>query len=281
MLQEEKIRLQNERTKRIISGIQKELIKRKKLKIFFMVCILLWSAAGAQWIAERILKDKTELASAFVNSNTVLNESMIELIAFYDASYMTESDKVDLVRYMAEELGIRVDTDAIKILKYEDRESLTYVKTAKQAETTVKCVTLDGEYSKTGKKEHYLLVRIKISEDINEDITVFQKLIQDVFEKLNAKEISNTLQYSGNFIGKLSVDELNVMADQMIKVLGGKTVYENRTLDLYTVYAYSGGITDYISVDGLKINIQVASTYNEAEDRTKIYLATPMISGDW
>lgn len=279
--EDEKQKLLRKRSKRIIESISREINNRKKIKVFLYICLIMWGAVGAQMIAERIFVRPAKLMEAFINSNTVKNESMIELTAFYGNSYMTESDKTDLVRYIAENLGIKVDKDSITSISDDNKEGIVYTKEAARAKTTIKCVTLDGEYSKTGMKEHYLFVRIIINEDEDNDISEYKKKIKDIYNQLEAKIVSDTMQFTGCFTGRLSINELNRLSDKMIDDLSGRIVYENRKEELYTVYAYTRGIDDYITVDGIKMNIQVAASYNEELDQTRIYLAAPIISGGW
>ena len=57
-----------------------------------------------------------------------------------------------------------------------------------------------------------------------------------------------------------------------------KIAYENRKEDLFTVYAYSGLIEEYITVAGSKVNMQIAMSYDEKKDITFVYLATPFLN---
>lgn len=281
MFDDERQKLLLKRSRRIIEGVSREINKRKKIKVFLLICLFLWGAAGAQMIAERVFVRPARLTEAFINSNTIMNESMIELTSFYGSSYMTESDKEDLVRYIAEGLGIKIEKDSISSIKEEDKEAAVCIKKAARAETVIKCVTLDGAYSRSGMKEHYLFVRIIIHEDENNDILEYQKKVKALYQELSAGIVSDTIQFCGRFAGKLSISELDSLSDKMIGDLGGSIVYENRKEELYSVYAYTRGIDDYVAVDGLKMNIQVAASYDEVLDQTKIYLAAPIISGGW
>ena len=130
---------------------------------------------------------------------------------------------------------------------------------------------------------HYIVVRLTIFEDMDSDILAYQERLENLLEELDIKQksMNTTLQFSGSYAGDLSLDEKNKIADEMIGNLEGKVVFESRENDLYTIYAYTGSIPEYITVDHNKINIQVAMSYDQSTDTTKVYLATPIISGDW
>ncbi len=89
------------------------------------------------------------------------------------------------------------------------------------------------------------------------------------------------MQFLGAYDGDLPLERWNKIANSMIKELGGKIIYENRDKELYTIYAYSSQLPEYVSVDRNKINIQVAMRYEQDSDRTVVYLATPLLRGDW
>ena len=71
------------------------------------------------------------------------------------------------------------------------------------------------------------------------------------------------------------------MARQMVKELQGEIAFDYWQNDTYTVYAYTGMIDEYIETAGCKINIQIAMTYDEQTEKTKIYLASPILNQEW
>lgn len=280
MWNEEKLDLYTKRSRRIMQGITAQMKKRKKIQILLGICLILWAAAGAQWFVKRIVLEPKEITEVFAETNSILTESMIEIVAEYGNEYLTQEDKKELLRYIGAGIGLEVDGE-INMQQEGSRQVYFYEKQGKQAETVLKCVTL-GE-SDTGEKErkHYIMIRLSIYEDTNDYILKYQKKIRKILEELNAEELSCTVQFSGNFEGKLSVMELDEITNKLLNKLEAKVVCENRAEELYTVYAYKRGQERSILVDGNLINLQVAATYLEEENKTKIYLATPVIRGEW
>ena len=168
---------------------------------------------------------------------------------------------------------------------------MTFVRKAKKANTTIKVISLldnpvtdaFAQVEESREAMHYIVVRLTIFEDMDSDILAYQERLENLLEELDIKQksMNTTLQFSGSYAGDLSLDEKNKIADEMIGNLEGKVVFESRENDLYTIYAYTGSIPEYITVDHNKINIQVAMSYDQSTDTTKVYLATPIISGDW
>ena len=269
----------------------KEVLDNKKIRAMTYIIVLLWVAVGAQFIVNRFFVTKGNIMQAFVNTNSGLMESTLEITARYGTGYLTEEDKKSLILFIAEELGIGVNQE-IEVVSEGKRQESVFTKIAKRASTTVKVVSSYADDTteafvqsndKEGNINHYLLIRLTIFEDVTNDILVYEEKLKDIMETLEVdeKNINTTLQFSGAFAGNLSLDTKNKIADRMIDSLKGEVVFENRVDNLYTIYAYTGLLNEYITVDKSKINIQVAMTYDELSDRTKIYLATPLISGDW
>lgn len=269
----------------------KEVLADKKMRFLLAIVALLWIAVGAQFLANKLFSREGDILSAFVATNSGLMESTLEVTAEYGNQYLTVEDKESLISYIATNLGVQTDTE-YKTYENEERQEVVFTKQAARAETIIKVVTLKSTevtdtFKQTSEKNsgvtQYVMVRIQIYEDANNDILKFKSTVEKIYDDLQISEnkVSETLQLCGAFAGNLLLDTKNKIADKMIDSLEGKVVYENRDDKLYTVYAYTGLLREYITVNKTKINIQVAMTYDEANDCTKIYLATPIISGDW
>lgn len=269
----------------------REVLNNKKMRFLFGVVFLLWTAVGAQLITNQIFMKDGDIIGAFMNTNSGLMESTLEVTANYGNQYLTQGDKESLLSYLAGGLGIRYDNQT-ETYETKERKETVFVREASRAKTTIKVVTVgagntvdafaQNSENATGVTQ-YVMVRLTIYEDADNDILEYQKIVKSLFEQLKVadKNINTTMQFSGAFAGNLLLETKNKIADRMIHSLEGTVVLENRQDDLYTIYAYTGLLDEYIKVDGNKINIQVAMNYDEESDSTKIYLATPLISGDW
>ena len=91
----------------------------------------------------------------------------------------------------------------------------------------------------------------------------------------------NTTMAYGFYKGQLSLEERNEIADDILESLGAHVVSESRTQQLYTIYGYTGGINDYIMQGDHAVNINVAMNYDEEKDRTRVYLAIPLMSEEY
>lgn len=271
-------------------GDFKELIRDKKILWGVYILAVLWMAVGAQFVVRKVFARETGITQAFVNTDSGLVESTLEVTAAYGKDTLTEEEKKQLIGYIANGLGIRTEEE-VDVTSNESRIEMTFVRKAKRANTTIKVISLldnpvtdaFAQVEESREAAHYIVVRLTIFEDMNSDILDYQQKLEELLAELDIKQknMNTTLQFSGSYAGDLSLEEKNRIADEMIGNLEGKVVFESREEDLYTIYAYTGSISEYITVDHNKINIQVAMSYDQSTDTTKVYLATPIISGDW
>ena len=81
--------------------------------------------------------------------------------------------------------------------------------------------------------------------------------------------------------GALNYNERKDITDELLKSLDAKVVSENRDSEIFTIYAYTDNIPDYIKSVGRKINLNLSAEYDEITNETVIYLATPINNLDY
>lgn len=246
-----------------------------RVKALILLCGVLLIGVVTKFITDRIFYQEMEITEAFVETDSGCIESKLQITADYGTAFLTEHDKQALIGYLANSLGIQMEGET----SYQENDVsqvYTYEKAAKQASTTIKAITLRQDASRT-----YLYTELMIKNDKNFDILSYRDILIEALKDLQVVQVETTIQFLGAYEGDLPLERWDKIADSMIKELGGKVVYENRDKELYTVYAYSKMLPEYISVDQKKVNIQVAMRYEEDNNRTVVYLATPLLRGDW
>jgi len=127
--------------------------------------------------------------------------------------------------------------------------------------------------------QSYLFISLEFLEDTKEAFHVKEKL-----EKLLSPYVS-TVQSSVNVIGslkgQLSLEQRNLVADELLKEMEAQVVTEHRTMELFTIYAYTPYITECKLQKNQAVNVNIAMDYNEEEDRTYLYAAVPVIGVEY
>lgn len=134
-----------------------------------------------------------------------------------------------------------------------------------------------GENS--GSKETY--VSVCVSTDFeNCELEGVIENIKDSFRKYNLEPVVSTC-ITGYFDGKLDYKALNAISKNIFKDSNASKVNGIADRNLISVSAYSPAIGDSINVDGKKINLNLAIRYNSYEDKTYIWLASPVITVEY
>ena len=263
---------------RFIENLQR-IFSLKRTKITLYIATVLWIAVITQILMNKVFFENFEIAEAFVKTNSEYLKCSLEIVAQHHSDFLSETEKKDILHHIADAIGLKLDSD-IKIKREDQQTEYSYHKHAKKAETTLKIVSLQQEADSTIKVKHYVVVRLNIKESIK-SIDKYRRLIEKALDEMDMSTRQVNVLYEGMIDGLMSRNDKEDMANLMIRELQGEVAFDYQHGDSYTVYAYTGLINEYIETVGCKINIQIAMTYDELSDKTRIYLATPIINQSW
>ncbi len=85
----------------------------------------------------------------------------------------------------------------------------------------------------------------------------------------------------GEIPGKLTEEKKQELAHDLFGYEGGACLYEKETGSYYVAYGYSSGIDFRKQVGGETINMNIAITYDEEQDKSNIYFAVPLLNQDF
>jgi len=256
----------------------KGIVLSGKLKVYLYIAAVLWLAVITQIIVNKAFRDQFKITDAFIKSQTNEMQSRLEIIAEYEAAGMEPAIAKNIINKLADSIGLRIDGD-IRIWEEPDRVEYSYHKQAKQAFTELKLISLATADDEDSMK-HYIIARLNLKKSIK-SIDMYKKLLETALKKLGVKSKQVTLEYEGVKEGELSPDKKRELAGLLIDELHGELALEYDEGDLYTAYAYTGMVDEYIISNGSKINIQVVIAYNGASNRTTISLATPVMNNSF
>ncbi len=244
-----------------------------------ILAILLWIIAIYNIIAfGRDGDAKETLVSAF--NQIQLNEmsASLEAFGYYGDVYLSKGAKETFVKDIGYELGLNY---CDVVTEYNGKiATTTLTKDGKYADTKVSLVTHEENLSENVIESHqYVMIQIDLGSNIDAAMD-YQSVLKSLFEKM---EIDGdvTVNLTGYRDGNSDLALRNMISDQFIEQLDAEIVAENRTKELYTIYAYTNRVEDYIEVSGKKINLNISVHYEETDDRTYYYVATPIINEDY
>lgn len=248
-------------------------------KIIIYSSLILWAVFIIHLFVSDSKKEEIEIVEALSRFQLENVEGAIEFVNKYKESYLSIEEKEDLLKSLAGKLGIN-SVYELKTVREEEITTTTLFKEAKAAVTTLKLSTVESrDLDNQIKLEQYLIIQLVIKESY-ESILHYKEKLEKILQEENIEGRVN-LGITGYYPGEMSYPERNEIADRMLKQFEAKVVLENRTMDLYSIYAFSKFIDEYIEVGGDKINLNLAMSYNEVKDATKLYLSIPIIDNEY
>ena len=174
-------------------------------------------------------------------------------------------------------------SDSIGIVKNDDY-SINTINNDFIRKTEIKGSTSDGktacivsQLNKSGEESNsYISVDI-INEQKQADLNDTAQLLEDKFRSFGLNPKVNTC-ITGYFDGKLDYVEMNKVSNRILKDVKAKKINGISENNLISVSAYSPFIDNNIEIMGKETNINLAIRYNAYEDKTYIWVATPVIT---
>lgn len=251
--------------------------------------IVLWAVLTAVYMTNMGRAKKVSISTAFTDS--VDGEEWCELDTYiegygkFGVCYITQEEKERLVENIASALGITSSYGLATV--YEEKVNTTVLsKESVNGSVTIKAITQEQQRTEntdglagTQPQAQYVYVNITVYNNIDCAVS-YRELVEGMFDAMGIQGNVN-MNLVGSLEGELNSTEKNELADGLLDRLGAKVVAENRDSDIFTIYAYSKGAGSYITIGGNKINMNIAIGYDEEQDRTKVYLASPINSLDY
>ena len=245
------------------------------MKRALYAAIILWVVGSGVYLAGMERVHSVSISTAFTDSADERQwcelDTYIEGYGKFGVCYLTQEEKEELVKNIASALGITSSYGLATV--YEEEVNTTVLSNESvNGSVTIKAITQEPQ-------AQYVYVNITVYNNIDCAVS-YRELLEGVFYARGIQGNVN-MNLVGSLEGALNSTEKNELADGLLDRLGAKVVTENRDNDIFTIYAYSKGAGSYITIGGNKINMNIAIGYDEEQDRTKVYLASPINSLDY
>lgn len=246
-------------------------------------------ALAAIWIAAFVLivvtkENKTDgeqgIVTAFASGEYTQTNGNVYAYVNYGNKYLTDDDRKEIVQGIASALGIEQEiTLDIKRSENTNGSSVTatYSLVTDKTQTDISIITIENDNGDVVLSlEQYILVDVSIDNSV--ESAVYYKECIDKYFTAKGIDADITLNLKGSVDGALSNNEKNEICENILESLGGELITGSRSDELYTVYAYSDSIDEYVVNGTTKSNINVAITYDSVNDVSWVYVATPILS---
>lgn len=260
---------------------QRRQYRKRQLRMRFLGVLIaaVWIFVVVQAIAGALFEKNSSIATAFATTKAGEQQSILEITARCTESEPDVAEKKQMLYRVADKIGLIISEEPT-VTETAARSEVSYQRQAAAADTELRVISLTKEGTEGMTVEHYVYAKIRLKHSVAE-ISSYKKLLQEVFEEMECEDISATIQLIGTYEGYLTLARRNEVTDEILKAMGGEIAYEHREDDLYTVYAYTALLDDYITVEGKKINLHIAMSKDEVNYRTVVYLASPILPDTW
>ncbi|MFP4697368.1 MAG: YwmB family TATA-box binding protein [Eubacteriales bacterium] len=245
-------------------------------KQFFYIIFIVIFVVAYQYSGNYFYKGEDELVSAFNKTTFELKESQVSVWGIYNKTYMTKEDKQNALEKLAKQIPIKSPYEFSEIDEGVFQE-VKLSKESKNARTSIKIVSMEKPVEENILEvENYIIMDISLTKDID-SVIHYKNIIRDI---LNVEGIDSHISVDiiGEKKGRVSSETRKELTDELMDSINAKKQEEFITDDIYSIYGYAPYIDEYIVSNGKKINVDVAFTFNEKEDKTILHLASPIIS---
>lgn len=243
------------------------------------VLVILWLAAAVRYIAGGEMSGESRVAYAFADADFQRMEYSLSLAGYLDGEAYGEEGCREFLEEIAHELGmytqytVTSESDG-RMKRTEITKEMTHARVCIRMVRTENGIS-EGETIPA----NYLYIRLDFDQSPDSALTYKRKLEQ--IRETYGLDSTVTLKMTGVYEGELDREAKDAAAEQLLASMGADEQEAHRSEDLYTVYAYTEDWPEYTVVNGKRVNLNLAFSYDEAGDRTWVYAGSPMILDEY
>jgi hypothetical protein len=234
----------------------------------YLVC-LVWAAALVQlFVNSKIDYEKNMVQEALSTELSELCQGSVTAYGYYGDMNMTEEKRILIAKRLAEKLGVS-ENYVVESRSTEDGELSVLTKSGEQADTRIKVISLN-----TG--ETYLHTQIDFKGTVSAAAYEYKSVLRELYSDVGV-DASTNLYLVSQQKGRADEEEIQSLAEDFLESLDAEPVLETEIDGASFIYGYSSSIDEYVYQKDEKVNVNIAITYDEAEDVTYIHRGIPFV----
>ncbi|MBO5509921.1 MAG: YwmB family TATA-box binding protein [Lachnospiraceae bacterium] len=234
----------------------------------YLIALVFGAAMLQLYFNSKINHEKNMVAEAMAIEEDELGEGSVTAYGYYGNEAMTEEKRTIIVTKLANELGITEGYE-ISTRETEDGRLTALTKKGEQADTRVKVISLNSG-------ENYLYTELILKGVAGRSAYQYKEKLSEMYADLGISASSN-LYLMSQRKGELTDEEKQKLTEDFLDSLDAQSVKKLTFDGVDMTYGYSKGIDEYVLQDGLKVNVNIAFSYDESEDITYIHRGIPFV----
>ncbi len=186
---------------------------------------------------------------------------------------ITKNEIKDICIDILTDLGLE-ESDIKWEEKWNEKEKQIYI----QSNTGNRGISIIG--TKKNNDESYIIVDILDNKVYKNIVGIYTILEKSLYKYSNVVDISTCI--SGEFYKKLQFNKYDDILEKILYNMNAEEIDRIENENMISITAYSKLLDkNYLEYLGNKINLNIGIRYSEDEDKTLIYIATPIIKLDY
>lgn len=243
--------------------------------------LIVWVIAVVQLLV-RFEDEDESIITAFESDNYLESTSTLDSFFYYGDVYLSKNDREGLLNAIVGRLGIS------NKYKYTDKKTKqgcisTLEYGYRGGKLIVELNTVEKQIdSKVSTLSHYLTVKMTF-DNSPETAWYYRDELRKILGELPyiEKIPEVTLSLEGKIRGKVDDESRMIMTENLFNQLGAREVFGREESENNSIYGYTDGIDEFKKIGSEKVNVNIAFAYDETNNITTLYLATPVITIDY
>lgn len=186
---------------------------------------------------------------------------------------ITKNEIKDICIDIINDLGLE-ESDIKWEEKLGEKEKQIYI----QSNNSNKSISIIG--IKKNSNESYIIVDILDNKVYKNIVDIYTILEKSIYKYSNIVDISTCI--SGEFSKKLQFSKYDDIFQEILYNMSAEEIDRVESENMVSITAYSELFDEnYLEYLGNKINLNIGIRYSEDDDKTLIYIATPIIKLDY
>lgn len=247
-------------------------------KILLYILIIAIGVMIMTGIKTSDIGENRKFVNAFSTTTFQIQEAQLHIWGEYMPKFMEAAEIKSIVYNLAKELELNNYSENYE--ETDEKKTFEITKISDDATTSIKFVEIvSAVEDATYRSQNYLIVDIALHNKVS-SVTYFQEQLEDYFNAINITPKTG-LSITAVKNGVITDSEAKEVMAHLIEALSGEVKSVIMEKELKSMYGYTQYVNNYVTSNGEKINLDIAVTYNELEDKTYLYGAIPVITFEY
>lgn len=244
----------------------------KIVKILTSFFILVFVGIVISYADNKYNNEYDKLVSAFNSTQASFKFYNIKANAQIN-SKISKSDMMDICIEIINNLGLEeTDIKWEKVWNHQEKQVYAQVNHEEKA-ISISCI-------KKSDKEAYIMVDILENKVYKSIVDIYTILENTLSKYTNDIEVNTCI--SGEYSKKLQISNYDDIFKKILYNMNAEEIDRVKEENFISITAYSKVLKEnYLEYYGHKINLNIGMRYSEDDDKTIIYVATPIIKLDY